>query len=250
MEDLMNKKKGTYIIIITTICTLSVVTLFSQQVSGPYEFPIKPGSEEWKAFTTINQMVEACQIPQSLLRSMTTADLLETCLEYPIYIDLLAFDNKQRGFEHITAGFNGLQELLKRNDVGTAAVEKYRTLDPDAVDDATKWHYSKQFFYLEILLAQDTVITKLSKNERIQLLNEAHNKFLMKGRHQDKFSPIVFTSNALLMGRIMVKDNYMPFVQEISQNKRLKKGLLDASLNHKDDIIQIIRHAEQRLGIN
>jgi hypothetical protein len=45
------------------------ITLFfsssAQQISSVYNFPIKPGTEEWKALKTHKEMLEVCQIPEN-----------------------------------------------------------------------------------------------------------------------------------------------------------------------------------------
>ena len=49
-----------------------------------YDYPVKPGTEEWQAFTSHAEMLEACQIPEAILRDMTTEGLVETALDYQI----------------------------------------------------------------------------------------------------------------------------------------------------------------------
>ena len=53
----------------------------------PYEYPIQPGTDEWKKFTTVAQMVEVCQIPEKKLKNMTTEALVETVLNYPLLLN-------------------------------------------------------------------------------------------------------------------------------------------------------------------
>ena len=43
--------------------------------SDAYDFPVKPGTKEWAAFTTHEEMVDACQIPESILHNID--DFLE-----------------------------------------------------------------------------------------------------------------------------------------------------------------------------
>lgn len=84
-----------------------------------YNFPVKPGTAQWKAFSSHIDMVEACQIPDSILHNMSTAGLVETVLNYPLSIDMHAYDNLQIGFDAVSAQFNGIPELLRRVDAGT-----------------------------------------------------------------------------------------------------------------------------------
>ncbi|MBI5918101.1 MAG: hypothetical protein HY849_01825 [Nitrosomonadales bacterium] len=84
----------------------------------PYTFPVVPGTPEWMALTSHAEMIGATEIPGKILRRMDTATLLETCVNYPLREDFLAYDTPQRGIEAVIAQFNGLRELSLRRDAG------------------------------------------------------------------------------------------------------------------------------------
>ena len=44
-------------------------------------------------------MVQVCQVPEEILQQLTTPALLETCLSYPLLLDMFAFDDLKKGFE-------------------------------------------------------------------------------------------------------------------------------------------------------
>lgn len=233
------------------IVTLFVVSLIAQQKSMPYDYPVKPGTKEWKALASHDEKQQVCQIPIPMLISMSTRDLVETCLNYPLYGDMMAYDRVQDGFEYVKKGFNGLQELLKRNDVGATLVEKYGKMDPNAIDSnwtsIEKGKYSLKFFFIEILLAQDEVISNLSKNDRMQLLRESHKKIIAKQQHPEVYGLMGFTNNTLLMGRIMLKENYAPFVKLVSKDAKLNGILKNAMHISKEYMSEMVKHAEKYL---
>jgi hypothetical protein len=245
----MNGRKFLSMMIIAA--SLFAVSLNAQEKSRPYDYPVKPGTQEWKALASHEQKRQVCQIPQSILSSMSTPDLLETCLNYPLYGDMMAYDRVQDGFEYVEKGFNGLQELLNRYDVGAALIERYGKMDPDAIDSTwtsvKKGEYSLKFFSIEILLAQEEVIANLSKNDRIKLLKESHKKIIAKQQHPEIYGLMGLTNNALLMGRIILKERYAPFVKLISRDSRLNEILQNAVPISKDYISEIIKHAERYL---
>lgn len=76
-----------------------------------YDYPVKGGTEEWKSFTNLNEMLEACQISESILKKMSTAGLVETVLNYPLLGNMFAYNFPQQGFEAATAQFNGLKNF-------------------------------------------------------------------------------------------------------------------------------------------
>jgi hypothetical protein len=93
--------------------------------SGMWDYPVKPGTEEWKQFQTYDEMVKACQIPDGVLASLSTDDLTELCLRYPLYTDFLVFENPDEGFDRLFNNFNGIRELYKRADVATCLNKQY-----------------------------------------------------------------------------------------------------------------------------
>jgi hypothetical protein len=89
-------------------------------ITEAYQYPVVPGMEEWKKLKSLPEMAVACQVPEDILGSMTTEALIETVVNYPLFINLFAYENKKTGLEHVKGYFNGLQELYERDD----AIEK------------------------------------------------------------------------------------------------------------------------------
>ncbi|HUM66835.1 MAG TPA: hypothetical protein PLV32_13340, partial [Chitinophagaceae bacterium] len=95
---------------------------FAQVLSQPYDYPIKPGSESWQALKTHKEMVQVCQVPEEILQQLTTPALLETCLSYPLLMDVLAFNNLVTGLEQTLKRFNGYHVLVVRPDFAKSLV--------------------------------------------------------------------------------------------------------------------------------
>lgn len=83
----------------------------------PYEYPIVPGTDEWRELTSLAEKIEVCHVPQMALDNMTTEALLETVMDYPLLFNMFAYDDLQRGFEAVMNYCNGLQELWTRPDL-------------------------------------------------------------------------------------------------------------------------------------
>jgi hypothetical protein len=45
--------------------------------SDAYDYPVKPGTDAWKALGSHEDMLNACQIPETTLNRMSTADRAE-----------------------------------------------------------------------------------------------------------------------------------------------------------------------------
>lgn len=79
-----------------------------------WDYPIKPGTQEWMDLTLEEQMA-ACQIPENALNTLSTACLTERCLQYPfINTTVFSFNYMTDGFNKFYEDFNGIRELYNR----------------------------------------------------------------------------------------------------------------------------------------
>jgi len=149
-----------------------------------YEYPVKPGTKEWKAFSSSVEMRKACQVPETSLHGMSTPALIESVLNYPLFGDMHLYNSLQKGFEAVTARFNGIQELLKRRDAGSVLLARYRTMDPAAISQRStsveKGAFVWSFNIIEILLAQDAIQASMTEPERRKLRTDALAKYKIK----------------------------------------------------------------------
>jgi hypothetical protein len=173
-----------------------------------YDFPIKGGTPAWAAFQTHDEMVAACQVPEPILRDMSTVGLIETCLNYPLIGDMGAYNSWQQGFDRVTARFNGLQELLRRPDVGTKLLAHYRQMEPaDIRRESTSLQKGKvamTFQYVETLLAQEPVLSSMTAAERRDLLVECLDK--VRAKQEPDYNAVDVAYTVWAMGRILSID--------------------------------------------
>ena len=122
-ETDMSPLKILFALLLSAMVILGV-WLISQDrtIDTPYQYPIMPGSAEWAQLESRTEMVKRCQIPQNILRRLSTDALLQTILDYPLLFEMriLYWNNnesdKELGFRHIADTFNGLQEFMRRDD--------------------------------------------------------------------------------------------------------------------------------------
>lgn len=58
----------------------------AQEKKIAWDYPVKTGSKEWAKFESNKEKVDACQIPENILSVISTEDLLELILKYPLII--------------------------------------------------------------------------------------------------------------------------------------------------------------------
>lgn len=163
--------------------------LFAQQ-DQVWDYPIKPASEKWKDLKNNKQKVDACQIPESVLLQMTTKDLIEASLNYPLLRDIMVFNFLQDGINKLKENFDGFNELLIREDAVKLLFLKYKKIKPNEFNKSwsliQKGDYAFNIIAIEILLSQKELLSALSKNEKKEFVTELLKKI------EEKNDPEVF----------------------------------------------------------
>ena len=128
-------------------------------------FPVKPGSAEWSSFTTHSQMVEACQLSEELLQSLTTDELVRVCAEYPLNMDAYAYSNVHDGMRVVTSLFNGYQELLNRTDNAACLLSYLQETSSSAVqtrsNDMETAKFTLHYNLMRTLLSFDEILQNM-----------------------------------------------------------------------------------------
>ncbi|MCL1937726.1 MAG: hypothetical protein FWF52_04940 [Candidatus Azobacteroides sp.] len=179
-----------------------------------WDYPVKPGTEEWKSFNTHEEMLNACQIPENILQNMNTADLLEICLDYPLKGDIYAYSNLKNGIESISLQFNGFAELLLRKDNFQNLLLKLEksilNLNNDLAsnkDMAEKGKITLNFAIIESFLSFDAILSNSDYNQKKQLSEVAKEILNYKLQNDDKFGLLSVTSITFLLGKTLQKMN-------------------------------------------
>ncbi len=162
------------------VTIISAFMLISQSVcadscinsSKPYDYPIRPGTEQWASFTTHKQMVDACQIPDEVLNNMSTEDLLKSILDYPLFFDMITFDNLYEGFDAVRSNFKAIDEFYLRADCEEALLAYYELEQENAnmqvVSDMDEFDEKLDHLYLDMLTAQTNISTTLKREIDVQ----------------------------------------------------------------------------------
>lgn len=141
-----------------------------------YEFPITADKtpDEWKELEDYSEKLAVLQIPEDVLANISTKGLFETCLNYPFIINILMFNSYQDAFDSLLR-FNGLQELMKRPDAGSIILSYYKSID---FNNLEKYSNIPGCFkiYIEMMLAQDSILSGMEPSERKELLDLAVKK--------------------------------------------------------------------------
>ena len=95
------------------------------QDSCKWDYPVKPGMEEWGQFQSHDEMITACNIPKKTLTCLSTERLTNLCLQYPLLHNIYAFNFLDMGLDQLFINFNGIRELYDRQEVAEYLIKRY-----------------------------------------------------------------------------------------------------------------------------
>jgi hypothetical protein len=173
----------------------------------PWDYPVKPGTEEWENFKSATEMLESCQIPNTVLTALSTEDLTDICLNYPLLYDVFAFTKKNEGFNKIFNDFNGLRELYARKNSADELLKRYDNLLCRMDFDKDEFSAVLTVSILELLLAHiDSQITE-DKNILKKILQSLVSGYEIKRNlYSDGYShDISFQTNFYSRAHIIAK---------------------------------------------
>ncbi|MDD2362384.1 MAG: hypothetical protein PHV32_04305 [Eubacteriales bacterium] len=160
-----------------------------QGENDAYEFPITPKKtpEKWKTFQSHQEMIDAIQIPGHQLKDMSTEGVIESCINYPLYGNMMLHDSFLMGFRIQLNNFNGLQELYKREDSATKLIKIFESINLKKLKKTE--NSSLRYRYICFMIAQDEIISQLSHEQKMKLLSTitSQNKEIIE-KHSDVFS--------------------------------------------------------------
>lgn len=161
------KKISKVVLFGLSICLLSTTTLASNDdeksngdVNEKYVFPVTTGTKEWEELKTTNEMISLTQIPEKLLKSMTTEALVETVIDYPLLSNIFVYNSSDEALNIMKKQFNGVDELFKREDGVSKLLSYYQ-------NKSLNRNFSEGVSALEIewILTSKTALEKLNDNE-------------------------------------------------------------------------------------
>ena len=194
-------------------------------INEPYEFPVTPDDPEWALFDKKEDMLEVCQIPDKILKNMTTEALLKTVLNYPFLTDYYAFNNYEDAAKTFENDFNGFRELYSRDDLTEVLLQEYEKTDvviSDTSVNSTMYYNAETFeeveqidFFdvpnLEFLIAYD----QLTNNNYTTSEAEKFDELLMdKMKIREKNGEL--TTNSEIYLNFMVQSDTSTTVMSIA----------------------------------
>ncbi|WP_312812766.1 hypothetical protein [Sedimentibacter sp.] len=123
----INKIRISMLLISIMLIGMCAACSFSNSLTNenePFKYKVTSQDEEWKTFETHAAMVEACRIPSETLNKMTTAEVVDAVIDFPLLFDVFFYGSKEQAVEEMLNNSDAFKELTARRDAKTVLLNK------------------------------------------------------------------------------------------------------------------------------
>lgn len=125
-------KKALLLLLLFTLLLSNAVVFAGVHEDVIYE--LTPNDEEWAKLNTIDEMIEACRISDDTLKKMTTEELLNAVLNFPLIVNLYLYDDEEVGLKELSLQSDAYRELLKREDANKTITAKLINIEKNRTE--------------------------------------------------------------------------------------------------------------------
>lgn len=187
-----------------------------------YKYPIVPGTPEWATLRTGEARWQACQIPDSILAKMSTEGLVQSWLNLPVINELWVTNSIQQTMEYFMLNFSGLKEVVKRDEAGDKLFKRYKSMKPECItifnNDIDKGNFILSFSEIGLVLAQDTILNKMTLGKKKILVAEALEKYYKQSDYSNDYGRFPMEHCWFICAKVMMNCRYQPFINELNNN--------------------------------
>jgi len=190
--------------------------------SDTYKYPILPGTPAWANLKTGEEMLQACQIPDSVLPTISTEGLVQSWLDMPLNNEIFVTNSIQKAMEYFIENFSGLRELVGRYDAADKLFKKYQSMNPACITtfktEIEQGSFTFLFSYIELPLAQDTILNQMTLKQKKILVNEAMKKYKYRIDHLNYYDIITANISLFICAKVMRNCQYQPFLNSMNDD--------------------------------
>ncbi len=183
------------------------VVSMAQTAEATWNYPVHPGTDEWKQLNTFTERFNALNVPDDILTEMTTENLVKTCLKYPWWILITSRDDNQDGYDFLKSVFNGFRELEKRKDAGIELLKVYEKMMPEDIYQyktlVKQGMLCFEFTYIEMLLSQSSILRNIENENLVSIVQRASYVYKAKSEAFDKYSYYGIATSCLILIRAL-----------------------------------------------
>lgn len=230
-----------------------LVLLFSLPAMGQkatsktsWDYPIKPGTEQWNALDNLNAKLSATQIPESVLKSVSTEELVELCANYPLLLNCFAYNSLDEGVKQVAQQFNGLQELFERPDNAKclfALIKRLSETESTAVfSEEVRSMIKFNLCILETCLAQNQLLENADERLSLDIAQFAFQAMIASLKNVESEGRMKLQTSAFLLGTNLNERNI-----DITKSTSLKQFLETGKMSDSSVIDELATLYYQKL---
>lgn len=156
----------------------NILSEIKSRASGTRTFVFP--SIQWDDFDNHDQKLAACQVPDSILSQISTEELVEVCMEYPLLFDAFAFDTPLTGLKVVASRSNAFQELMRRADNCHCVFDYLKNKDIRDVDFSglsleEEGRITLLYMLCEYLLSFDDILANMTNEMEMEIAQYAYS---------------------------------------------------------------------------
>ena len=209
-----------------------------ERPADSYNYPFYPGMEGWDTFTASWQMVTTVEIPEDMLKEMSTEALMQGIWEYPFFIQTSTSSFAlQHCYEALLPYINIGREFLSREDAAECLYHRYEIVN---ITHEGALVLTRS---LEVMLAQDFYMSQYSLDELKKLIEMTYkNDVIRYGENDDIMYGFKYIS-LFLVGRILEYLQYAPLLEALENDTFMQifmsEGYLDRG-EYYDESVRVL----------
>lgn len=181
--------------------------LHAQEKKLIWDYPLKPGMEEWNKLKTEKERIAAVQVPEEVLAKASAEDLVLLAVSFPRFGYYTAFNTPQTGFDVMRSRYNVFRALCSRQqqEIGKNLIALYKDAGMSGFEKTpvSNDFWTIKFDFIELMLAQKEIISTMTPSDKYDLLLETKNKISQKGCSEAFNSFQDLCSTTFIIGRVL-----------------------------------------------
>lgn len=231
-------KKIRFLVFIATF--LSFTPLFSQETG--WDYPIRPGSEEWATLPTTADRIKAIQVPEDILHRLSDQQLLDLILNYPFFTSYILSDNPFDGYQRTMVTLNAYRELKSRPESLNLIFDHYNRMDLSQInklgESAEIGRFALRVSAIELMITDFSMDRKLSPEESEKILEGISRKYKEKSVNEVELLSLGKLTTAFLAANLMNGQDHLK--NRISEKEELDRFVTNIRAVNNDFVDKII----------
>lgn len=232
---------------VTDVKTRGVMGVNIVDVDAPFSFDSVTNPTVWQTFQSFEEMQIACQVPDDVLKSMSTDNLIQTCMNYPLFGNYVAYNNQLDGINSVLSGFNGFAELQKRENAADRLIAYYEGVDIGKIAESVTAHSTMKnelsilhIGYLELILSSELIPSLYMEPNMSRLEKARYKKFEEKLQYSTVYSLETLKKSLLLGAQIKLKSKVVNIEEKTILSRFVEMGGEVNTLEDYTKVSQII----------